>query len=141
MWRSLRALTPSSRYVEAWEAQVHIVTRNLQLQKREPLWLRAHREESGVRIITLFAEGGRQVIRRGHIDGGHQEPDGGPFYPGPHVHYPTNVFREIANRGRSRVYPWSIDPGVPLKVALLCFVNHLGITGDPDEQALLVEET
>ena len=77
------------------EAQVHFITPDRQLQKREPLWIRAHQEESGVRIITLTSDGGNQTLRRGHIGGGHQCPDGGPFLAGPHIHYPTNVYQEI----------------------------------------------
>jgi hypothetical protein len=140
VWGFLKALAPSSRYVEAWEGQVHIVTQNQRLRRREPLWLRGHREESGVKIITLAAEGGRQVLRRGHVDGGHQEPDGGPFISGPHIHFPTSVFGEIGNRGRSRVYPWSIDHRVPLKDAMLCFASHIAVVGVPDGQAPLDEE-
>ena len=140
IWYFLNALNPSSQYVEAWEAQVHIITQNRRLQRREPLWLRGHREEDGTCIITLFAEGGRHVLRRGHIDGGHQEPDAGSIVDGPHVHFPTSVFREIASRGRSRVYPWKIDPSVSLREAILCFAHVLNITGQPEERPLLLEE-
>ena len=141
IWYLLEALGPSSQYVEAWEAQVHIISTSRQLQRREPLWLRGHREESGSCIISLSAEGGRQVLRRGHIDGGHQEPDAGPFVDGPHVHYPTSVFREIGNRGRSRSYQWSIDPEVSLKEAIICFSRALNITRQLGERPLLLEDS
>lgn len=137
-WRILNALAPSSRYEEGWEAEVYVITQSL--QRREPLWLRGHREESGDKIITLSAAGGTYFIRRGHIGRGHQEPDGGPFYEGPHVHFPTSVFREIGNRGRSRVYSWPIDPSVSLEEAIFCFVDHLNIEGEPSVQRSLLKE-
>ena len=140
-WFLLVALDPSSQFVEAWEAQIHIVSNDRQLRRREPLWLRGHREESGTSIITLFAEGGRQVLRRGHIDGGHQEPDAGPFILGPHVHYPTSIFREIGSRGRSRVHAWSVRRDVPLKEAMKNLAQALNITGQPEEQPLLLEDS
>ena len=140
-WYLLEALSPSNQYVEAWEAQVHIISTSQQLLRREPLWLRGHREESGTRIITLYAEGGRQILRRGHIDGGHQEPDAGPFVHGPHIHYPTSVFREIGGRGRSRSYQWSINPDVSLKDAITCFSRALNITRQLGERPLLLEES
>ena len=139
VWQSLRALKPSSRYVEAWDAQVYLITHDRQLQKREPLWLRAHQEESGVRIIKLTSNGGNQTLRRGHIGGSHQCPDGGPFLAGPHIHYPTTIYQEIGGRGRSRACPWSVDEGVSLREAIRYFVNKMGIGGLPDEQALLLE--
>ena len=141
VWYLLEALDPSSQYVEAWEAQVHIITRSRRLLRREPLWLRGHREESGTRIITLSAEGGREVLRRGHIDGGHQEPDAGPFVEGAHIHYPTSVFREIGNRGRSRTHRWLIDSCVPLKEVIVCFAYDLRIMGQPVERPLLLKES
>ena len=141
VWKLLEALKPSSDYVEAWEAQVYIATENRRLRNKEPLWFRAHREASGTCILTLAAEGGRHVLRRGHIDGGHQEPDGGPYIEGPHIHFPTTVFRDIGSRGRSRVYPWSIDPGVSLKEAIISFAYTLNIRGNPEQRPLLIEES
>ena len=79
-------------------------------------------------------------MRRGHIDGGHQEPDGGPVTFGPHIHFPTTVFREIGNQGRSRTYSWSISPGVSLRKAVSSFAQELNIRGEPDEKPLLVRE-
>ena len=138
VWQSLRAIRPSSAYLEAWEAQVHFLEQPPRLQKYEPLWLRAHQEQSGVMIMTLTVDGGKQVLRRGHIGGEHQEADGGPFLNGPHVHYPTSIYGEIGNRGRSRAYMWSIDPDVSLREAVLCFADEMRIGGLTDEQALLL---
>lgn len=81
------------------------------------------------------------MIRRGHIDGGHQEPDAGPFIEGPHIHYPTSVFSDIGNRGRSRVYAWSINRDVSLKEVVMRFVRDLNISGQPEEQPLLLEDS
>ena len=140
VWGLLSSLPPSSRYVDGLEAQIHLVTLDRSLRRREPLWLRAHREEGHVIIVSLFAEGGRQTLRRGHIGGGHQEPDGGPFAAGPHVHFPTSVFREIENQGRSRTYPWPISPSVSLRQAVLSFAHDMNVRDDPEERPLLLGE-
>ena len=86
-------------------------------------------------IVSLLAKGGTQVLRRGHIGGGHQEPDAGLFVGGPHIHFPTTVFRNLRGPGgRSRVYPWRIETGVTLRDAITSFGDDLGIMGTPEER-------
>lgn len=141
-WGLLVALPPKAAHLEEWEAQIHLLTQDQRLRQWEPLWLRAHREESGAMIVSLFAQGGAQVLRRGHIGGGHQEPDAGPFLEGPHIHFPTTVFREVGSRGgRSRVYPWRVDHGVSLREAITSFADALGIMGQPEERPPLFGES
>jgi hypothetical protein len=121
----LEELPPSPGYERAYEAEICFLPERSDLSGRGHLWLRAHQEIGGVIIVTLFL--GRMVIRRAHIGGGYQEPTGGPFIEGPHIHYSTAVFSDISGRGRSRSYEWDVPHSMSLHATIEMFLQHMNI--------------
>jgi hypothetical protein len=136
-WRLLVELPPSTEHSDAYEADVEFVGDDPELARHESVLLRGHQEAGGQIFVTLFL--GTTVLRRGHIGGNHQEPDGGQLIDGPHIHYPTSVFSNIGSRrARSRAYRWSVPDDVSLRQAIMLFAAEVNIFGQPEEQTRLL---
>ena len=100
--------------------------------------MEAHQEKDLQIIIRLWQ--GNKLLRRGHIGKGNQEPDGGPVSSGPHIHFPTTVFRDIdGRRARTRVYDWSVPEGVSLIGAIPLFALEINLTAEPPEPEFVGE--
>ena len=102
------------------------------LKGKGPLFLRAHQESEGPIIVRLLQDG--KPLRRAHIGGVHQEPDRGPVFYGPHIHFPTTVFRVIeGRRSRTRIYNWDVPEGISLWDAIMAFAAEINLVGEPAE--------
>ena len=131
-WGSLRQLPPSSQFDDAYEAELNFSAPDVEEEREGPLALHAHRESKGVTIIRLTLGG--VLLRRAHIGGVHQEPDEGPVYYGPHIHFPTTGFGVIAGRrARSRIYGWDVPETISLWDAVAAFATQINLVGDPVE--------
>lgn len=140
VWDLLVELPPSSQHLDAYEAEVEFVATDTELTRRGSLLLRANQEPGGAIFVTLYL--GTTVLRRAHIGGNHQEPDGGPLIEGPHIHDLTSVFHSIGSRrARSRAYPWAVPAVVSLRRAIEFFVREVNIVGQPQEQTRLLGGT
>lgn len=136
-WTMLEELPPSTAHVDAYEAEVAFIGRYRDLERHGDLFLRGHQEEGGTIIISFLL--GATVLRRAHIGGGHQDPDAGPYIPGPHIHFPTTAFPIISGRrARSRVHPWSVPDMISLREAVFQFAAYLNILGVPAERQRLI---
>ena len=140
-WQLLQALKPSYDYRQAYEAEVFFVPTRAELEARGSLWLRAHEEEGNNQFVSLYL--GTMVVRRAHIGRGHQDPEGGQFIAGPHVHFPTTAFPNIGGKGaRSRAYEWrDASPTLRLREVIRLFCLHMNIVGEPSEQQRLTEDS
>ena len=132
-WGVVHQLPPSSYFVDAYEAGLFFVDDLEDVQSNGPLLLRAHEEIKGTIIIRLTQ--GDLLLRRAHIGGIHQEPDDGPVFYGPHVHFPTTVFGSIeGRRARSRIYGWDVPESIPLWDAVMAFADEINLVGYPTVQ-------
>ena len=137
IWDLLVQLPPSSDHLDGYESEVEFAMLNAEIGRRGRLMLRGHKEIGGAIFVTLFL--GNTVLRRAHIGGNHQEPDGGTLIEGPHIHYPTNIFSNIGSRrARSRAYQWSVPNDVSLRHAITLFALEVNIVGQPQEQKRLL---
>ena len=132
-WGPLRQLPPSSNFANAYEAELLLTNPVDQGESEELFILRAQEEAKGIIIIRLW-QGGK-LLRRAHIGGVHQEPDGGPVSYGPHIHFPTTIFSVIdSRRARSRIYEWEVPDFISLWDAMTAFAPHINLIGEPVEQ-------
>ena len=133
LWGPVRQLALSDEYDDAYEAELYFVHAMDRVELEGPLVLHAHRESKGV-IIVRLSHGGR-LLRRGHIGGVHQEPDAGPVFYGPHIHFPTTVFSVIDGRkARSRIYNWNVTDSLSLWDAMMAFAAQINPVGEPVQQ-------
>ena len=136
-WGLMQELPPSRSHVTAFEADVSFVYPS-HLNTRGALWLRAHEELDGQVLINLWL--GNIVLRRAHIGANHQDPDNGPLVSGPHIHFPTSAFPNIAGRGsRSRAYCWDVDMTLSIRETIDLFALHTNIVFSHTEQQRLTE--
>ena len=131
IWVSLRRISPSPGQVETCMGDLRLAVPDNRLEGRGRLRIHAYRETGGQILIWLW--GGRVALRRAHIGKGHGEPDRGPYFPGPHIHFPTTVFREIGGNARTRVYPWNVPETVSLSEAISLFGQEINLLGEPEE--------
>ena len=132
-WGMLHQLPPSSEFVDAYDAELQLSEADAELEAGGSFLLKGHLERDGTIIIGLWY--GETLLRRAHIGGVHQEPDNGPVYYVPHVHFPTTVFRVIeGRRARSRIYSRSVPDFSSLWDAMRAFAAEINLTGDPTEQ-------
>ena len=129
-WVSLRRVPPGPGQVEVYMGDLRLTVPDNRLEARGPLSIHAYRETGGQVLIWLWA--GNVALRRAHIGAGHGEPDLGPYFPGPHVHFPTTVFREIGGNARTRVYPWNVSETISLREAISLFALEINLAGEPE---------
>ena len=128
IWGDLEQATPAGGQVNAYRANLILKSPSRRLQRRGAFILEAHSEEGGVLLIRL--RHGNLLLRRGHIGSSHREPDGGPFFSGPHIHFPTSVFRVIDDRkARTRAYEWNVVEQLSLLEAIVLFAKEINLTG------------
>lgn len=132
-WGTVRQLAPSSEFVDAYEAELHLSEPAEDLDRVGTFSIRAHQEQDGTIIIRLWHGG--KLLRRAHIGRGHQEPDNGPFFQGAHIHFPTTIFQNMeGRRARTRVYGWSVSSSISLWDALVTFAAEINLVGTPVTQ-------
>ena len=132
-WGPLQQLPPSGDFTDAYESELRLAEPDEALERGGAFVLRAQEESRGTIIIRLW-QGGK-LLRRAHIGGVHQEPDGGPVYYGPHIHFPTTVFHAFdSRRARSRIYVWDVPDSISLWGAMTAFASHINLVWDPEEQ-------
>ena len=132
-WGPLLQLPPSNSFVDAYESDLSLANSDAQIEKGGSFFLRAHLEADGTIIIALWQ--GQQMIRRAHIGQGHREPDNGPYVAGPHIHFPTSIFKVIEGRkARTRVYNWSVSSSASLWDAMIAFAAEINLVGTPVQQ-------
>lgn len=135
-WGVLHQLPPSTELADAYEAELHLGEPDTELERMGSFFLQAHQEHNGAIFIRLWH--GERLLRRAHIGGGHQEPDHGPYFPGPHIHFPTTVFRVIdSRRAGTRVYDWSVPESISLRDAITGFAVEIDLVGEPVERKKL----
>jgi hypothetical protein len=129
----LRQLPPSGDSTDAYESELLLAEPDKAMERDGAFVLRTQEESRGIIIIRLW-QGGK-LLRRAHIGGVHQEPDGGPVSYGPHIHFPTTVFHTFdSRRARSRIYDWDVPDSISLWDAMIAFASHINLVGDPEEQ-------
>ena len=121
---------PAPVKVEVYMGDLRLTVPDNRLEARGPLSIHAYRETGGQVLIWLWA--GNVALRWAHIGAGHGEPDLGPYFPGPHVHFPTTVFREIGGNARTQVYPWNVSETISLREAISLFALEINLAGEPE---------
>ena len=130
IWGSLSRVPPGPGQAEAYRGDLRLAVPNNRLEARGPLSIHAYREANSQVLIWLWA--GNVALRRAHIGAGHGEPDRGPYFPGPHIHFPTTVFREIGGSARTRVYSWKVPETVTLREAISLFALEINLADEPE---------
>lgn len=130
VWVSLRRVPPGPGQAEAYTGDLRLAVPDNRLETRGPLSIYAYRETGGQILIWLWV--GNVALRRAHIGAGHGEPDRGPYFPGPHIYFPTTIFREIGGSARTRVYPWNVSEAVTLMEAISLFALDINLTGEQE---------
>lgn len=130
VWVSLRRFPPGPGQAEVYTGDLRLAVPDNRLEARGPLTIHAYRETGGQVLIWLWA--GNVALRRAHVGAGHGEPDRGPYFPGPHIHFPTTVFREIGGNARTRVYPWEVPETVTLREAISLFALEINLADEPE---------
>ena len=126
-WGALESIAPVGEQSESYRAQLHLKTPDRRMERRGAFLLEAHQEKDLQIIIRLWQ--GNKLLRRAHIGKGHGEPDDGPVFSGPHIHFPTTVFAEIdGRRARTRVYGWSIPEGISFMEAIALFASEINLS-------------
>ena len=126
-------MPPSGDFADAFEADLFLAEPDEAIEREGSFLLLAHEEPGVVIIIKLWH--GRRLLRRAHIGSPHQEPDNGPVSYGPHIHFPTTVFREIdSRRARSRVYDWEVPASISLWDAMAAFASQINLAAVAVEQ-------
>ena len=128
-WMSLRRVPSGPGQMDAYTGDLRLAVPDPRLEALGPLTMSAYREERGHILIWLRA--GNTALRRAHIGSGHGEPDSGPYFLGPHIHFPTTVFREIGGNARTRVYAWNVSESVSLREAISLFASEINLSGEP----------
>ena len=132
VWGVFERLNPIGEQTESYRAQLYLKTPDRQVERRGSFLLEAHQERD-LQIIIRLRQGNR-LLRRAHIGKVHQEPDGGPVSPGPHIHFPTTVFGEInGRRARSRIYDWNVPEGISLSDAIALFSLEINLATELPE--------
>ena len=132
-WGVLHQLPSSTEFADAYESELRLAEPNDEIEREGSFLVRAYQELRGAIIIRLWH--GDRLLRRAHIGGPHQEPDNGPLFSGPHIHFPTTVFSVIDSRSaRTRVYNWNVPESISLRDAVTVFAAEINLVGDPVEQ-------
>ena len=129
VWVSLRRIPPGPGQTEAYTGNLRLTIADNRLEARGSLRIHAYQEIRGHILIWLWS--GNTALRRAHIGSGHGEPDRGPYFSGPHIHFPTTVFREIEGNARTRVYSWNVPETVSLREAISLVALEINLSGEP----------